>query len=343
MATRSAAKKKTINLALQGGGAHGAFTWGVLDRLLEDDRLEIEAISGTSAGAMNAVVAADGMMKEGPEGARNALRRFWRAVSEAGLASLYKRSWFDVFTGNWNLDHSPGYWFLEFFSRMTSPYDLNPLNLNPLRDFLTETIHFDRVRCCNRLKLYVAATSVRTGRVRIFDRSELTADVVMASACLPFLFQAVSIDGQDYWDGGYSGNPPLHPLAYRCSSRDVVIVQINPLECRETPTTASEIMNRVNEITFNSNLLNELRAIEFVGRMLDEGSLDPKRYRKLRVHTIAAEKGMKHLNASSKMNAEWGFFIHLYDIGRTTADQWLEASFDAIGERSSLDLWSLIH
>jgi NTE family protein len=342
--TSSAPKTiKKVNLALQGGGAHGAFTWGVLDRLFDDDRLQIEAISGTSAGAMNAVVAADGLMKNGVEGVKNALKRFWKAVSLAALGSPYQRTWYDLITGNWNLDHSPGYLFSDLVSRVASPYDLNPLNINPIRDRITNHINFERVRCCTKMKLFIAATSVQTGRVRIFERSELTPDVIMASACLPFLFQAVSIDGQDYWDGGYSGNPPLHPFAYRSTAEDVIIVQINPLGCRKTPTSAREILNRVNEITFNANLLSELRAIEFVGRMLDEGSLDPTRYKKLLIHTIAAENGFKDLNASSKLNAEWDFLIHLHKVGYDIADQWLKNNFEAIGKRSTLDWYSLMH
>jgi NTE family protein len=343
MTIQTAAKKKKVDLALQGGGAHGAFTWGVLDRLFEDGRLEIEAISGTSAGAMNAVVAADGMMKNGYDGARAALLSFWKAVSATALNSPYKRTFFDVITGNWNLDHSPGYLFSDLMGRVASPYDLNPMNINPLRDFLIDNINFKRVRRCNKMKIFISATCVQTGRVRIFDRSQLTPDVVMASACLPNLFQAVSIEGQDYWDGGYSGNPPLYPFAYRCTSADVIIVQINPQGCQKTPHTAREILNRVNEITFNANLLHELRAIEFVGRLLDEGSLDPKRYKKIHVHVIAAENGFEDLNASSKLNAEWDFLVHLHDLGQKAADEWLEKNFTAVGQRSTLDLHSLLH
>ena len=343
MNTPSAPKKKKIDLALQGGGAHGAFTWGVMDRLLEDERIEIEAISGTSAGAMNAVVAADGLMKDGTEGARNALRQFWKAVSQAALASPYQRTPYDRMTGNWNLDHSPGYLFFDLLGRIASPYDLNPLNINPLRDLLTKTIDFDRVRCCSGLKLFIAATSVRTGRVRLFEREELTVDVLMASACLPLLYQTVTVDGEDYWDGGYSGNPPLYPFAYRCSAGDVVLVQINPLGCQKTPTSAREILNRVNEITFNTNLLSELRAIEFVARMLDEGSLDPQRYKKMRIHMIAAENGFEDLNASSKLNAEWDFLVHLHEVGRQLADAWLSENFESVGRQSSIDLHALLH
>jgi NTE family protein len=337
------ANKKTVNLALQGGGAHGAFTWGALDRLFDEQRLEIEAISGTSAGAMNAVVAADGMMKGGTEGVKTALRAFWKAVSSAALASPYKRTPYDLLMGNWNLDNSPGYLFSDLLGRMVSPYDLNPLNLNPLRSFLTEHINFKRVRSCSDIKLFVAATSVQTGRVRIFDTPKLTPDVILASACLPHIFQAISIDGEEFWDGGYSGNPPLHPFANRCAAKDVIIIQINPLGCQETPTTAREIHNRINEITFNANLLSELRAIDFVARMLDENALDSKRYKKVRIHAIAAENGFKNLNASSKLNAEWAFLRHLFEIGREVADQWLIENFEAIGQRSTLDLYSMTH
>jgi len=343
MTTCAPSQKKALNLALQGGGAHGAFTWGVLDRIFEDERIEIEAISGTSAGAMNAVVAADGLRKGGRDGARSALRDFWKAVSQAALPSPYRRTLWDVMAGNWNLDHNPGYLFFDLVNRVASPYDLNPLDINPLRDLLTRTINFERVRCCTSMKLFVAATCVQTGKVRIFDRSEITAEVVLASACLPHLFRAVTIDGSDYWDGGYSGNPPLHPFAYRCTADDVLIVQINPLCCQKTPRTAREILNRVNEITFNANLLAELRAIEFVGRMLDEGSLDPQRYKKMRIHMIAAEAGFEALNASSKLNAEWDFLVHLQGLGRQAAKAWLEVNFEAVGRQSTLDLDALLH
>jgi NTE family protein len=343
MAPKKAATTKRIDLALQGGGAHGAFTWGVLDRLLEDGRLEIEAISGTSAGAMNAVVAADGMMNGGTDGARQALWHFWKSMSAAAQFSPFKRTIYDVLIGNWNLSNSPGYLFMDLVSRVASPYELNPLSLNPLKDFLMDNVNFERVRGCDKMKLFIAATCVQTGKVRIFERSELTADMVMASACLPSLYPAVTIDGQDYWDGGFAGNPPLYPFAYRCTAADVLLVQINPVSRQETPKKAGEILNRVNEITFNANLLHELRAIDFVDRMLDEGSLDPNRYKKIYIHAIQAGDSFKHLNASSKLNAEWDFLIHLHDIGQLAAQAWLEQHFDDLGHRSTLDLYALLH
>ncbi|MCG8547890.1 MAG: patatin-like phospholipase family protein, partial [Alphaproteobacteria bacterium] len=222
--------EKSINLALQGGGAHGAFTWGVLDCLLEDGRIDIEAISGTSAGAMNAVVVADGLMRGGNDGARESLERFWRAVSDAGRLSPIQRGPIDVFMGNWSLDHSPSYTFFDLFQRFASPYDVNPYNLNPLKAILENVVDFDRIRGCNLLKIMVTATNVETGRVRIFHCDDVTSDAVMASACLPFMFQAVEIDGVPYWDGGYMGNPALFPFFDECTSDDIVIVQINPVE-----------------------------------------------------------------------------------------------------------------
>ena len=230
--------KKAVNLALQGGGSHGAYTWGVLDRLLEDDRIEIEALSGTSAGAMNAVVLADGLMADGRAGARAALERFWRAVSEAGRLSPIRRNPIDVWMGNWSLDRSPGYLMLDLMSRVLSPYDLNPLDGNPLLDLVESAVDFERVRSCDRVQLFVSATNVESGRVRVFRREELSAKAVMASACLPFLFKAVQIDGVPYWDGGYMGNPALFPFFRRCRSDDVVVVKINPVVRPGVPRTA---------------------------------------------------------------------------------------------------------
>ena len=330
--------RKPVNLALQGGGAHGAFTWGVLDRLLEDDRLSIEAISGTSAGAMNAVVAADGLMRDGAEGARDGLGRFWKAVSEAGRSSPIQRSPIDVFMGNWSLDNSPTYLFFDLFSRIASPYETNPLNINPLKDLLESSVDFEVVRSCDRMKVFVSATNVETGRVKVFDRHQLTADMVMASSCLPLLFQAVEIDGVPYWDGGFMGNPVLFPFFHACESDDILIVQINPITRPGVPRSAREILNRMNEISFNSSLLREFRAIDFVARLLEDGKLDPDRYKHVLVHRIESEEEIKPLGASSKLNAEWAFLQHLFGIGRAAADDWLDENYDSLGNRSTVDL-----
>lgn len=336
--SRAQNQLKSVNLALQGGGAHGAFTWGVLDRLLEDERITIEAISGTSAGAMNAVVLADGFEKNERAGAREALHSFWKAASQASCLSLIQRTPWDRVMGNWSLNGSPGYLLLDMLSRLASPYELNPLNLNPLRDFLAQQIDFDAVRRCPGIKLFISATNVRTGRARIFTNPELSPDAVMASACLPHLFQAVEIDGEGYWDGGYMGNPALHPFIYRCATRDIIIVQINPIDAPGTPMRARDILDRVNEITFNSSLMGELRAIEFVTRQLDDGNLDPVRYKRMLIHRIDGEAELKSLDASSKLNAEWEFLQVLHGMGYRAATQWLEQHFDRIGQTSTMDL-----
>jgi NTE family protein len=335
---KSPQERRPINLALQGGGAHGAFTWGVLDRLLADERIEIAAISGTSAGAMNAVALAEGMMTGGTEGARACLKRLWQAVSEAGRGSLLRRTPIDVFMGNWNLDSSPIYLLFDLLGRVASPYEFNPLNLNPVRDLIEELVDFEQVRACEHLKIFVSATNVETGRVKVFERHELTADMVMASACLPFVFQAVEVDGVPYWDGGYMGNPALFPFFDAARSDDVIVVQINPIFREGAPKSAREILNRVNEITFNASLLREFRAIDFVARLLDEGKLNPDTYKQVFVHRISAEEQINPLGVSSKMNAEWAFLEHLFEVGWKAADGWLAENFHHLGKRSSLDI-----
>ncbi|MGR9108692.1 MAG: patatin-like phospholipase family protein [Gammaproteobacteria bacterium] len=334
---------KKINLALQGGGAHGAFSWGVLDKLLEDGRIEIEAVSGTSAGAMNAVVLADGLASNGPDGAREALYDFWHAVYRASRFSPLQRSPLDVLTGKWSLDFSPGYLYFDMLSRIASPYELNPLNINPLRNLLRQQVDFERVRQYRGLKVFISATQVRTGRIKVFEQAALSPDHVMASACVPLIFHAVEIDGESYWDGAFMGNPALFPFIRRCESRDIVIVQINPLERDACPKSARDILDRMHEITFNASLVKEFRAIDFVARLLDEGNLDAERYKRLLIHIIAAENEMEPLGASSKLNAEWAFLEHLRDLGRTTAGLWLERNFSGLGEHSTVNLRALYH
>ncbi len=337
----AAAGRKRVNLALQGGGAHGAFTWGVLDRLLEDDRLEIAAISGTSAGAMNAVALADGYTTGGAEGAREKLAVFWRAVSEAARSSPIQRSVIDRLMGNWSMERSPGYMWMDLVSRVFSPYQLNPLNMNPLRDLVEASIDFDAVRRCDAIQLYISATNVETGRVKVFDSHELTADHIMASACLPHLYKSVVIDGVPYWDGGYMGNPSLYPFHHGSDTAETIIIQINPIVRKGIPTSAHDIQNRVNEISFNASLLKELRAIEFVRRLLDQGKLDPSQYRHARIHIIENQEALKPLGASSKLNAEWAFLQHLHDLGRDTAQAWLDAHCDDLCTSDTVDLRSM--
>ncbi|HEX3500238.1 MAG TPA: patatin-like phospholipase family protein [Stellaceae bacterium] len=333
---------KTINLALQGGGSHGAFTWGVLDRLLEEERLWIEGISGTSAGALNGAILAQGFVKRvGRQGAKDELDYFWTKVSELARFSPVHRSAFDHVLGNWNIDGSPGALWLDLVERLFSPYQLNPMNLNPLRDLLTDHLDIAAIRACDPLKLFVCATNVETGHARVFMRHELSIEALLASACLPFTFQAVEIDGVPYWDGGYMGNPVIFPLIYYCDSRDVAIVQINPLVRKGTPRSAPEIANRLNEISFNSALIAEMRAIAFVQRLVQGKHLkgkDAVRLKHMHIHMIGNEEKMRALGVTSKMNADIDFLLYMKELGRTTAEDWLKTNWDAIGERSSLDI-----
>jgi NTE family protein len=332
---------KPITLALQGGGSHGAMTWGVLDRLLEDDRLAIRAISGTSAGAMNAVALADGMAEGGRDGAREALTKFWKAVSDAARFSPIQRSPLDRMMGNYSLDTSPSYLFFEGLSRMFSPYDLNPMGTNPLRSLLNDMIDFDRVNAQTDLAVHVTATNVRTGRPRVFGPGELGTEAVLASACLPQMFPAVEIDGEAYWDGGFSGNPALYPLLTSTESPDILVVQINPIVRAALPRTARDIMNRVNEISFNSSLVKELRGIELMQRVAAARGIDLGVYTHTYLHLIHTDLEVKDLVASSKLNAEWSYLRLLFDLGRKWADAWLEENYEAIGNRSTLDLEEL--
>ena len=333
---------KRINLALQGGGAHGAFTWGVLDHLLADGRFEICGISGTSAGAMNAVMLADGLARGGPEEARKRLAEFWKAVSTAGDLPGVQRTVIDRLFSFLPYETSPLQLWFNALSRFLSPYDLNPLNINPLKELIERFVDFDAIRACQSPKLFISATNVHTGHLRMFPSEKITVDVVMASSCLPFLFRAVELDGVPYWDGGYMGNPAIFPLFGIRETEDVVIVQINPVERRMTPTSSREIMNRINEITFNSSLIGELRAIEFVSRLIDEGRLPhgigPGQYRRIKLHRISLDDAFRKLSADSKLSSDYDFFVMLRNGGRRAARNFLDAHFDDIGVTSSVDL-----
>jgi NTE family protein len=334
--------QKKISLALQGGGAHGAFTWGVLDQLLEDGRLVIEGVSGTSAGAINAVMLADGLARGGPSEARRRLSDFWRAISANGDLTTAQRRTVERLFAFVPLEGSPIQAWFEAVSRYFSPYDVNPLNINPLKDVVERFVDFDAVRGYSDLHLYMCATNVKTGRLRVFVRDKITIDVVMASACLPNLFQAVTIDGIPYWDGGYLGNPAIFPLFYEATTEDVLIVQINPVERSEVPTESGAILNRINEISFNASLFGEYRAIDFVTRLIDQGRLPrgtgPGRYRRINAHRIALGDGGKLYTADSKLNTDYDFFRALHASGRRVTRSFLDAHFDDIGLRSTFDL-----
>ncbi len=329
---------KSINLALQGGGAHGAFGWGVLDRLLEEEHLSIDGVSATSAGAMNAALLADGLAAGGRDGAREALAKFWRKVANAAIFSPLQPSMVDRFFHNHSMEMSPAFMMFDIMTRLYSPYELNPFNHNPLRKALEDSVDFERLSRESPVKLFLSATNVRTGKVRVFKNSEISSDAVLASACLPFMFQSVEIEGEPYWDGGYMGNPALFPLIYDCESRDIVIVHINPIMRSETPKTARDILNRINEISFNSSLMREMRAISFVTRLIDDGTIADGAMKRMLVHSIDDEDFMRKLGVSSKLNPDWEFLTHLRDVGRDSAEEWLEANYDHLGERSTIDI-----
>ncbi|MGC1577092.1 MAG: patatin-like phospholipase family protein [Beijerinckiaceae bacterium] len=346
MAKNTTRKRKTaldtvlVDLALQGGGSHGAFTWGVLDRLLEEPRLKVEAISGTSAGAMNAAVLVSGFMQGGAEGARTALEAYWRLVADAARFSPLQRSPIDRLMNRWTLDTSPGYLTMDLMSRVVSPYSLNPLGVNPISDILRQSIDFAHLGEAT-IKLFITATNVHTGRGRVFRNKEITPDVLLASACLPTMFQAIEIDGEPYWDGGFAGNPTITPLVRESDAHDTILVQINPRVRRDTPRTASEILNRLNEISFNAPLMKELRMIALLRQAADPGSGEGARWAGMRTHRIMTDR-LAEFGASSKLNAEWDFLTLLKEEGRRCADAFLATHGEDIGKRSTTDLDTLL-
>lgn len=326
-----------IDLALQGGGSHGAFTWGVLDRLLEVPWLEIEGISGTSAGAMNAAVLAHGIATGGREGGGGAaLSEFWRRVSRAAASSPFQRTPLDKMMGRWTLDNSPAYLAADMMARLVSPYAFGMIEYNPLRDILSDMLDFDAI-AKGPVKLFITATNVRSGRGRVFRNHEITPDVLLASACLPTLYRAVEIDGEAYWDGGFSGNPTITPLVNECEAFDVVLVQINPVTRPDLPKDARDIQSRLNEVSFNATLLKELRMMALLRKVVDAGTGEGAAWANMRMHRITSDL-MIELGASSKLNAEWAFLEMLRDEGRRTASAFGETHRADIGLRSTFDI-----
>ncbi len=332
-------KIKNVGMALQGGGAHGAFTWGVLDRLIEVDELVADAMCGTSAGAINAVVCAYGLHVGGAEKAKQLLEELWRKIAVSGSFFL-KPGLMDKYFGNGDIYNSPGYIWFNAISQFMSPYNFNPFNYNPLRDILNEIVDFKELQLYNKKKLFICATNVKTNRARIFSNKEITVDSVLASACLPFLFQAVEIEGEYYWDGGYMGNPPIFPLITNTNVSDVVLVKINSININSVPTTARDIADRVTEISFNSSLINEMKLIHYRNELLRNGVLktDNKVNREIYVHTISGYDALSQLSHSSKMNTSWEFLLELKEKGRELASKWIENDFKEVGIKSTFDV-----
>lgn len=330
--------RKKINLALQGGGSHGAFAWGALDRLLEDERIVIEGIVGTSAGAMNAVVTAYGLTLGGNEGARRSLSCFWEAVAEKGACSVMQPSWIDRLRSPGSLDYSPGWVLMDTLSRVLSPYQMNPANYHPLRDILSEQVDFEALRQSERVKLFVCASNVFTNRLHVFECRDMTVDVVLASGCIPSVFQAVEINGEHFWDGGFMGNPPFFPIIYNCTSSDILLIMVNPIQIKQVPQTAQAILDRINTLSFNSSLMREMRAINFVNHLVDRGFDEGGRLKKILIHCIDAEDEMSNLGVSSKLNVSREFLRWLFELGRKRADDFLREHFDKIGKQASTSI-----
>jgi NTE family protein len=334
--------KKRVSLALQGGGSHGAFTWGALTRVLEDDHIVIDGISGTSAGAMNGALLVAGMMEGGPDVARRKLDRFWEMVAEKARWSLFQPTWLDQMFGPGNLDYSPAFQLFDFATRILSPYDFNPMDFHPLREILDTLLDFPALRAYEDIRFFASTTHVRTGKIRVFDLNEITAEVLLASACLPLVFRAVEIDGEAYWDGGFTGNPALFPLVYDCTASDVVLIEINPLNCGETPRRSRDILNRMHDIGFNATLMREMRSIAFVTHLIDAHELaDRSSFRRINFHMIEGEDALQKYGASSRFNCDRTFLRSLRDLGWAAADRWLSQHGSKLGQTSSIDVHAL--
>jgi NTE family protein len=333
------AAHRHLNLALQGGGSHGAFTWGVIDRLLRDETIAIEGVTGTGSGAINGAVLACGFAKGGAEGARAALAEFWQRTSGFAWSTPIHAGLLDRLRGNWNLDQSVGAMMTQFLEHAVSPYQSNPLNVSPLKLVLGEVLDIEALRH-SPIRLYASATNVRTGKIRVFEPRHMTLDALLASSCLPQTDQAVIIDGEPYWDGGLMGNPPIFPVIYNCHARDIVIVQLDPITHDGIPRSSPEINDRLNEITFNANLMREMRAIAFVSRLVEDGATGKEigRLKRLNLHMIGDEPAMRELGFASKFNTDLAFLLYLKERGENAAEQWLTENLDAVGHRSSIDL-----
>lgn len=331
--------QRLVSVAIQGGGSHGAFSWGVMDRLLEDGRFVIEGMTGTSAGGMNAVATAQGLMLGGPQKAREELRKFWEAIANAGkYSSLNHPGPLDRMMGKHTMYNSAGFMVFDFLSRLFSPYELNPMGYDPLEATIEKCFDFEALRQYKGCKLFLCATHVATGKLQIFNMEELKKECLLATACLPTIHNAVKVNGEYYWDGGFIGNPVFFPLIYNCTSSDIIFIQLNPMAREKLPTTSREISDRLNEITNNASVVREMRAIHLISTLIDEGLLDSKRMKRIHMHVIQDEPTFRELGWSSKLNTDWNFLTYLFDQGRMAADRWIKEHFDTVGKRSSFSI-----
>ncbi|MDR2765935.1 MAG: patatin-like phospholipase family protein [Holosporaceae bacterium] len=331
-------KKKAIAIAMQGGGAHGAYTWGVLDRLLEEKDIVIEGVSGTSAGGMNAVATAQGIMTGGNEGGRQLLDKYWRVMSEKGKNSIFKPGFLDVLAHKYTMHNSPGFLMFDFLSKIMSPYQMNPFGTNPLKDVVEELFDFEKLKDFNDVKIFLAATHVYTGKLKVFSNKDLCTEALLATACLPTMYAAVMVKNDYYWDGGFIGNPVIAPLIYECETADIMIIKLNPTHRPRLPITASEIGDRLNEITNNTSIVREMRSIHFISKLIDDGLVKPGSMKRLHVHLIEDEATFQDLGWSSKLNTDIVFLEHLFNAGRKSADLWLKENYDKIGKQTTANI-----
>ena len=330
-------KKKRIGVAIQGGGAHGAFTWGILEKFLEMPDLEIVGVVGTSAGAMNASALAYGLNLGGPEKAKEILGKFWRRISQKSKYSMLQPSFLDLMMHKGDMDFSPGYNLFSIMTHVWSPYQLNPLNVNPLKDVIEELIDYEFLKKATKPKLFLCATNVLTCKPKVFMGEELSADACMASACLPFMFQAVEINYNAYWDGGYMGNPPIFPLIKNTDVDDILILKINPIKIKNIPKTAKDIEDRINEISFNGSLMAEIKMIHFINELIDKG-VNLEGLRKIRIHAVSADEALEEFSISSKLNSTWDFLQYLHGVGRRYATEWIEENYESLCVKETIDL-----
>lgn len=331
---------KPVSLALQGGGAHGAFMWGVVDQLLIDGRVSIEAISASGGGALSAAVLAQGLMDGGNEGGRAAMLALWTKVSTASKLLPIRMNVVDTFLGHVGLDLSPSTMALDYITRIFSPSQFNLFDINPMRGIIEELVDFEKLRKHSKVAVYVNATHARTGKSVVFDTKQISLEAVMASSCLPYVFKTVHVDNQPYWDGSFSACPALSPLANNSTSPDILLVQVHPSQVDEVPTGAADILDRATEMSFNAVLLQELRLIALYNRMIEAGALKQK---PVHFHRIEAQDVLASLGRASKLNMDWDFLVHLHDLGAQAATDWLDAHFDKLGKKSSTDIESLVN
>ncbi|ARN84487.1 patatin-like phospholipase family protein [Candidatus Nucleicultrix amoebiphila] len=340
MATPKNSERKKVSFALQGGGSHGAFTWGVLDAIFEDGRIDVEGVVGTSAGGMNATATAYGFIKDGPNGARQSLKALWGEIGEQGRKSPLKPNPMDKLVQNYDISGTPMFKMMQFVSGALSPYQLNPHGGHPLDPVVSKLFDFKVLQGSKDVKLFLCATHVATGKVKVFTGKELTKDAVLASACVPTLFKAIEINGEFYWDGGFIANPAVYPLIYNCESTDIVIIQIRRVHDPMVPTTVHAINNRLGEITQNSCLTREMRAISFVTKLIDDGLVKPGALKRLHIHMIRDDAFFGGIDRASGFCADPDFLEYLYKAGRRCGKKWLEDNFDAIGKKTSANIES---